>query len=146
MANDNKTPAGIDFGNMSPEQMKAEMLRLQKENEGLKAAKPASGGGGGQLSVLVKDIEPKKDQSGKLVEGKFQGGVVSIYGTGRFPVSLYGNHVPRVLDPAFVIKVLETTLANVGRLRLDGGKTSAKEVQDQVAALLKVYRTAFPKA
>lgn len=57
----------------SPEQ---ELMRLRAENEALKTAKPPKG-----LSFRVS-----------------QKGAVSIYGLGRFPVTLYASQWERLID------------------------------------------------
>ena len=63
---------------MSDEDLKAELERLKKENEALKSqtrAKP------GQFTIRVS-----------------QKGAVSVYGLGRFPVTLYQEQWRRLLD------------------------------------------------
>jgi hypothetical protein len=68
---------------MSDEDLKAELERLKKENESLKSAakKP------GQFSMKVSE----------------KGGV-SIYGLGRFPVTLYQEQWAKLLDHADEIR------------------------------------------
>ncbi len=63
---------------MSDEELKAELERLKKENEKLKQ----SG------SSVKKDITFKVSQKG----------AVSVYGMGRFPVTLYKEQWLRLLD------------------------------------------------
>lgn len=65
------------------EDLKAEIERLKKENESLKSAKPARG----TLSMKV---------SAK--------GALSIYGMGRFPVTLYKEQWLKLLGIADEIK------------------------------------------
>lgn len=62
---------------MSDEALKEELERLKKENEALKAAK----GKAGQFSLKVSE----------------KGGV-SVYGLGRFPVTLYQEQWHKLLD------------------------------------------------
>ena len=61
---------------MSDEDLKAEVQRLKAENEELK----------------------KKNQPGNLYFKVSQKGAVSIYGLGRFPVTLYKEQWLRLLD------------------------------------------------
>jgi len=66
------------------DQMKAELERLKRENEALKAqsrAKP------GQLTLKVSEK-----------------GAVSVYGLGRFPVTLYQEQWRKLLDRADEIR------------------------------------------
>jgi hypothetical protein len=66
---------------MSQEQMESEIARLRAENEALKARAQR----GGQLRVSDK-------------------GGVSVYGLGRFPVTLYKEQWRRLLDMADEIR------------------------------------------
>ena len=61
---------------MTPEQMQAELERLKAENEALK--KPAARG---TISFKVSEK-----------------GAVSVYGLGRFPVTLYKEQWEKLLD------------------------------------------------
>ena len=61
---------------MTPEEMQAELERLKAENEALK--KPAARG---TISFKVSEK-----------------GAVSVYGLGRFPVTLYKEQWERLLD------------------------------------------------
>jgi len=70
--------AGLD---MADEDLKAELERLRAENEALK--KP----GRGQISIRVSEK-----------------GAVSVYGMGRFPVTLYKEQWERLLGAADQIK------------------------------------------
>ncbi|HEY4222870.1 MAG TPA: hypothetical protein VGO62_16045 [Myxococcota bacterium] len=63
---------------MSDEELKAELERLKKENETLKTAAKAKPG---QFSMKVSEK-----------------GAVSIYGLGRFPVTLYQEQWNKLLD------------------------------------------------
>ena len=62
---------------MSDEDLKAELERLKAENENLK-----------KKSTRTKDITFKVSQKG----------AVSVYGMGRFPVTLYKEQWVRLLD------------------------------------------------
>lgn len=62
---------------MSDENLRAEIERLKQENESLKKSKPKS-----------KEITFKVSQKG----------AVSVYGMGRFPVTLYKEQWNRLLD------------------------------------------------
>jgi hypothetical protein len=66
---------------VSPEQMKAELERLRAENEALK----------------------KRDEKGLSLRVSPKGGV-SVYGLGRFPVTLYKEQWARLLDMADEIR------------------------------------------
>lgn len=68
---------------MSDTDMKAELDRLRRENEELKQSRKA----GGSLNLKVS-----------------QKGAVSLYGMGRFPVTLYKEQWLRVLEFAEEIK------------------------------------------
>ena len=67
---------------MSDDDMKAELERLRAENERLK-----KGSGGGRVAMKVSEK-----------------GAVSIYGMGRFPVTLYKEQWLRLLSMADEIK------------------------------------------
>lgn len=80
---------------MSEEALKAELEKLKKENEELKSqgrAKP------GQFSMKVSEK-----------------GALSIYGMGRFPVTLYQEQWVKLLDHADEIRAF--IAANVGSLK-----------------------------
>ena len=62
---------------MSEEQLRAELEKLKAENEALKTAKRATG--------IIKVSEK---------------GAVSVYGLGRFPVTLYKEQWEKLLDMA----------------------------------------------
>jgi len=68
---------------MSDMDMKAELEKLRRENEELKTARKR----GGQLSLKVS-----------------QKGAVSLYGMGRFPVTLYKEQWLKMIDFAEEIK------------------------------------------
>lgn len=68
---------------MSDEEMKAELERLRRENEALKAQKTKAG----QFSMKVSEK-----------------GALSIYGMGRFPVTLYQEQWVKLLDHAEEIR------------------------------------------
>jgi len=70
---------------MAEEDLRAELERLRAENEALK--KP----GRGQLSIRVSEK-----------------GAVSVYGMGRFPVTLYKEQWERLLGAADQIKAFIT--------------------------------------
>jgi hypothetical protein len=80
---------------MSEEDVKAELERLRAENEQLK-----KGGGGGRSTLKVSE----------------KGGV-SVYGLGRFPVTLYKEQWLRLLDMADEIR---------GFIKENEGKLKAK--------------------
>lgn len=67
------------MGDYMSEDMKAELDRLRKENETLKSSKPAPG----TLSMKVSEK-----------------GALSIYGMGRFPVTLYKEQWLKLLGIA----------------------------------------------
>ena len=91
---------------MTPEQMKAEILRLQGE---VKAQREANG----NLSLKVSEK-----------------GAISVYGMGRFPVTLYQEQWTRLIDHSATIKAFIE--ANKSRLKL---KTDAKAaVVNQILA------------
>lgn len=79
---------------MSDDEMKAELDRLRKENEALKAAK----GKAGQFSLKVSEK-----------------GAVSVYGMGRFPVTLYQEQWLKLLEHGEEIG--EFIKANVDKLK-----------------------------
>ena len=62
---------------MNPEDLQAEIERLKAENESLKTARPAKGA----ISIKVSEK-----------------GAVSVYGLGRFPVTLYKEQWERLLQ------------------------------------------------
>lgn len=75
------------------EQLAAALAALQAENEALKAKRAA----GNKLSLKVSEK-----------------GAVSVYGLGRFPVTLYSNQMTRLLDQAENIRTFMKD--NAGRL------------------------------
>lgn len=79
---------------MSDDDLKAELERLKKENESLKTAAKAKG----QFSMKVSE----------------KGGV-SVYGLGRFPVTLYQEQWSKLLENAESIR--EFIKANEGSLK-----------------------------
>lgn len=62
---------------MNPEDLQAEIERLKAENEALKTSRPAKGA----ISIKVSEK-----------------GAVSLYGLGRFPVTLYREQWERLLQ------------------------------------------------
>lgn len=78
------------------EDMKAELERLRKENESLKSGKRS-----GALSLKVS-----------------QKGAVSLYGMGRFPVTLYKEQWQKVLD--FGDEIRKFMDENAGALKTKG--------------------------
>ena len=70
---------------MSNEQIMAELQRLQAENNALRASRPTA---------------PKKDTV-KLIDGLAcrvsEKGAISIYGLGRFPLTLYRHQFERLV-------------------------------------------------
>ena len=79
---------------MTPEQMQAELERLKAENEALK--KPAARG---TISFKVSEK-----------------GAVSVYGLGRFPVTLYKEQWEKLLDRNADIR--QFMLDNADKLKL----------------------------
>ena len=79
---------------MTPEQMHAELERLKAENEALK--KPAARG---TISYKVSEK-----------------GAVSVYGLGRFPVTLYKEQWEKLLDRSAEIRQFMTE--NADKLKL----------------------------
>jgi hypothetical protein len=80
---------------MADDDIKAELERLTRENEALRAqsrAKP------GQLTLKVSEK-----------------GAVSVYGLGRFPVTLYQEQWQKLLDQTDEIR--EFIKANAGQLK-----------------------------
>lgn len=84
---------------MSDEALKAELERLKKENEALKAQSKAKPG---QFSMKVSEK-----------------GALSIYGMGRFPVTLYQEQWVKLLDHAEEIRAF--IAANAGALKKKDG-------------------------
>ena len=84
---------------MSETDMKAELDRLRRENEELKTTKKR----GGQLYLKVS-----------------QKGAVSLYGMGRFPVTLYKEQWIRLLDYSDEIRAFITE--NNSQLKTKGEK------------------------
>ena len=80
---------------MSDEEMKAELERLRAENSRLKQR--------GSRGVSMKVSEK---------------GGVSIYGLGRFPVTLYKEQWEKLLDMADDIRAF--ILENAGKLKIKG--------------------------
>ena len=80
---------------MSDEDLKAELERLKKENEVLKQQSKAKPG---QFTMKVSEK-----------------GAVSVYGLGRFPVTLYQEQWTKLLDRADDIR--EFIKANEGQLK-----------------------------
>ena len=79
---------------MTPEQMQAELERLKAENEALK--KPAARG---TISFKVSEK-----------------GAVSVYGLGRFPVTLYKEQWEKLLDRDAEIR--QFMVENASKLKL----------------------------
>ena len=77
---------------MSDEELKAELERLRKENEALKK--------GASTGITMKVSEK---------------GALSVYGMGRFPVTLYKEQWLKLLDMSDDIRAFITT--NEGKLK-----------------------------
>jgi hypothetical protein len=84
---------------MSDVDMKAELDRLRRENEELKQSRAK----GGALSLKVS-----------------QKGAVSLYGMGRFPVTLYKEQWLRVIE--FAEEIKKFIAENQGSLKSKGDK------------------------
>ena len=84
---------------MSDDDVKAELDRLKRENESLRAQTRARPG---QLMMKVSEK-----------------GAVSVYGLGRFPVTLYQEQWRRLLDCADDIRAF--IAANEGQLKRKDG-------------------------
>jgi hypothetical protein len=82
---------------MSDDSMKEELERLRRENEELKKSRPR----GGALNLKVS-----------------QKGAVSLYGMGRFPVTLYKEQWVRMLD--FGDEIRAFIQANDAQLKAKG--------------------------
>jgi hypothetical protein len=82
---------------MTDEEMKAELERLRAENERLKQKR------GGPMSMKVSE----------------KGGV-SVYGLGRFPVTLYKQQWAKLLDMADEIRAF--IKENESKLKTKGGE------------------------
>ncbi len=80
---------------MSDEDLKAELERLKKENEALK--------------------QQSKQKPGQFTMKVSEKGAVSVYGLGRFPVTLYQEQWGKLLDHADEIR--EFIKANEGSLK-----------------------------
>jgi hypothetical protein len=80
---------------MSQTEMLAKMAELEAENKKLKEAKAA----GGALSLKV---------SAK--------GAVSLYGMGRFPVTLFAEQWGKILDPTMSAKITQFIADNQAAL------------------------------
>jgi hypothetical protein len=87
---------------MSDEEMKSELERLRAENARLKQR--------GTRGVSMKVSEK---------------GGVSIYGLGRFPVTLYKEQWEKLLDMADDIRAF--MLENAGKLKIKGDEVKADE-------------------
>jgi hypothetical protein len=87
---------------MSDEDLKAELERLRAENSKLKQR--------GSRGVSMKVSEK---------------GGVSIYGLGRFPVTLYKEQWEKLLDMADDIRAF--IQENVSKLKIKGEETKAEE-------------------
>lgn len=80
---------------MTAEQMLAMIAKLQADNAALAAAKPAA------RSITMKVAEK---------------GGLSVYGLGRFPVSLYRSQWERLLAPDMVAEINAFIAANAALL------------------------------
>jgi hypothetical protein len=82
--------------NVQGETEAQELERLRAENKALKD----KANGGGTFKVKISDK-----------------GAVSVYGLGRFPVTLYRSQWERLLHPSHVQAVLAFIAANADRLK-----------------------------
>jgi hypothetical protein len=145
MANDTKTaPATVAMGNV--EELQAQLAKLQKENDALKAR---PGLIGGQITVKCPKREPKLDKDGKqeMKDGKpvMKGGNTSIYGLGSFPTSLYISQSNRLFKPETVLQILEEQSKSFENLIHKGDNAeeiakSTKEDRDNLNELLGIFR------
>lgn len=127
------------------EALKAELQAEKAKSAALEAAKAKNPGGFGEVSCVIKQVEPKKPVKGKEApkEGEVQGGTVGIYGLGVYPLTMYGDKVPQVFDPDFVLKVMETVIEKGHLLRLEGkkGERNEAEVKALRAAIIADAKT-----
>lgn len=82
--------SNVDCSKMTADQLRAHIATLTADNVRLAAAKA------GRLTFKVQTV--KKDKAGKVIEGEAGSGAVSLYGLGRFPVTLYGSQWRRLID------------------------------------------------
>jgi len=70
-----------------------------------------------KLSQLEKEVETKK-RSGDLIFKVGEKGGVSVYGLGRFPVTLYYEQWTRLLDATPQLREFLESNKNAGKLKL----------------------------
>lgn len=87
--------------------MMAELAKLRAENEALRAGKAAKG-------LTLKVTEPRLKDDGTWTKG----GAVSVYGMGRFPVTLYRGQWERLMAHSGELKAF---------IEANAGKLSTKE-------------------
>lgn len=130
---------GINPGD-TPEvaDLKRQLADKQKENEELKARK-ALPAGFGEVSCKIKPVGPAKDKKGNLIPGKESGGVLSIYGLGAYPLSIYLEKLPEVFSPEMLVKICEETISKISIGRFGGSSKksrTAAQVEEARAATL----------
>lgn len=144
MANDNKTaPQAVVFTGegMSRDELIAALAAEKNTSAALKAKVQRNS----TVSVLIKKPEQKIDPKTKLaVKDEVTGGVVSIYGLARFPLSYFGDKNADMNSPEMLVKVQEEIILNSSFLRFKGtpaeqAATRAKVKQD-AEALLALYK------
>lgn len=93
----------------------AELARLRAENDALRSKLSSKSNGPSSLTVKIAE----------------KGGV-SIYGTGRFPVTVYGFNALKLFSPETIKNVKTTMAAGFGSMSF-----KTKEQRDTVAAALR---------
>lgn len=137
-------PAPIDFASMNEEQLRAALLKQQEENKSLATALQNAKKAG---TFSVKVNPPGVDAKDKT---KATGGNISIYGLGRFPITLYLSQALTMFSPANVLSVLEAAAAGLTHLSVKGdteAERAAKRAEEakQLKELIVAYRSLVAK-